>query len=69
MAMYNKVSKENRPNIAEDGMYRFSYVRGNNSSLVIKVLMSRCYWQELEEKHLTLFSFKWTPVSKCINFD
>jgi ribosomal protein S4 len=69
MAMYNKVSKENKPCFAEDGFYRYSYVKGNNSSMVIRVLESRGFWQELEEKHLTLYSFKWTPTSRCINFD
>ena len=44
-------------------------VSGNNSELVKRVLTSREYWQELEEKHLTLYSFKWAPTSKCINFD
>jgi hypothetical protein len=67
--MYNKVSKENKPTFADDGYYRFSFVKGNNSGLVKRVLMSRDYWQELEEKHLTLYSFRWAPTSKCINFD
>jgi hypothetical protein len=68
-AMYNKVSKDNKPCFADDGFYRFNFVKGNNSGLVKRVILTRDYWQELEEKHLTLFSFKWTPISKYINFD
>ena len=69
IAKYNKMSKENKPTIAEDGNYRYNIIKGNNSNLVQRVLESRDYWQELEEKHLTLFSFKWAPVSRGINFD
>lgn len=67
--MYNKVSKENKPSLADDGFYRFSFIKGNNSALVKKVLLTRDYWLELEEKHLTLYSFKWAPTSKFINFE
>lgn len=69
MSKYNKISKENKPTLADDGFYRFSMVKGNNSSLVKTVLLSREHWLELEEKHLTLFSLKWAPVSRFIRFD
>ena len=69
IAMYNKVSKENKPSFADDGFYRCSFIKGNNSGMVKRVLLTRDYWQELEEKHLTLYSFKWAPVSKFINFE
>ena len=69
MATYNEMSKKNKPNFADDGMYRYSFVKGNNSAMVERVLKSRDYWVELEEKHLTLYSFKWSPTSKYINFD
>lgn len=67
--LYNKVSKDNKPTFADDGFYRFSFIKGNNSALVKRCLLTRDYWQELEEKHLTLYSFKWAPTSKYINFD
>jgi hypothetical protein len=38
MATYNEMSKKNKPNFAEDGMYRYSFVRGNNSAMVERVL-------------------------------
>lgn len=44
-------------------------VKGNNSALVKKVLLSRSHWAELEEKHITLFHFKWAPVSRFINYE
>ena len=44
-------------------------VKGNNSGLVNRILTSRENWQEIEYQHLTLFSFKWAPTSKFINFD
>jgi len=69
MATYNKMSKQNKPSYADDGLYRYSMVRGNNSALIERVLKTRDYWIELEEKHLTLYSFKWSPTSKYINFD
>ena len=37
--------------------------------MVKRVLMTRDYWQELEQEHLTLFSFKWAQVSRGINFN
>jgi hypothetical protein len=69
LALYNKVSKDNKPTFADDGYYRASFVKGNNSGIVKRVLLTRDYWQELEEKHLTLYSFKWTPTSKYVHFD
>ena len=63
------MSKDNAPQVADDGNYRFSMVRGNNSDLVKRVLKSREYWHEVEKEHLTIYSFKWTPISKFINFD
>lgn len=53
----------------DDGVYKFSMIKGNNSSLVHRVMLTRQHWSELEQKHLTLFHFKWAPVSRCINFD
>ena len=69
IAKYNKMSKENKPMIADDGMYRYLILKGNNSNLVKRVLETREYWVELEQQHLTLFSFKWAPVSKLINYE
>mmetsp|Transcript_1661 Transcript_1661/g.2172 ORF Transcript_1661/g.2172 Transcript_1661/m.2172 type:complete len:80 (+) Transcript_1661:940-1179(+) len=69
IAKYNKMSKENKPTMAEDGYYRFNMLKGNNSALVQRVLLTRDYWLELEEKHLTLYSFKWSPVSRAINYE
>ena len=43
-AMYNKVSKDNKPTFADDGFYRFSFVKGNNSALVKKCILTRDYW-------------------------
>jgi hypothetical protein len=50
-------------------MYRYLILKGNNSNLVKRVLETREYWVELEQQHLTLFSFKWAPVSKLINYE
>lgn len=50
-------------------MYRYSLVRGNNSALVKRVLETRDHWMELDQPHLTLYSFKWAPVSRFINFE
>ena len=47
LAKYNKMSKENHP-AAEEGTYRFTMTKGNNSTMVKKVLTTRDYWQELE---------------------
>jgi len=33
------------------------------------VLESRDHWSELGEKYLTLFNFKWAPISRLCNFD
>ena len=63
------MSKENKPSVADDGYYRYSLVRGNNHQLVKRVLEAREHWLELEQQHLTLYSFKWTPVSRFINFE
>ena len=70
MEKYNQVSQGNRPSLADDGLYRYVLVRGgNNSSIISRVLKRRSNWVELEQPHLTLYSFKWAPVSRCINFD
>lgn len=54
----------------DDGLYRYSLISGNNHFLIKKVLsQTRPYWLELEQKHLTIFNFKWAPVSRCINFE
>jgi len=66
---YNKMSKENGPTFAEDGFHRYTLCRGNNSALVKRVLETRENWTELEQSHLTLYSFKWAPVSRFINWD
>ena len=42
------MSKENKPMIADDGMYRYQILKGNNSNLVKRVLATREYWVELE---------------------
>lgn len=34
--------------IADDGMFRYQILRGNNSNLVKRVLETREYWVELE---------------------
>ena len=67
LAKYTQISQENVK--GEDGIYRFSMVKGNNSALVKLVLTSRENWQELEQKHLSLFHFKWAPTSRYINFE
>ena len=43
------MSKDNHPNLADDGFYRYSMTKGNNSGLVKRVLLTRDYWQELEQ--------------------
>ena len=48
LAKYNKMSKENGPGVMEEGVYKYVMVKGNNSSLVKRVLKTREYWQELE---------------------
>ena len=63
------MSKENHPNLADDGFYRYTMTKGNNSSLVKRVLLTRDYWLELEQQHLTLYSFKWAQVSRFINYE
>ena len=69
-AKYNEISKHNQPSFADDGLYRFVLVKGgNNSGLIGRVLATRQHWIELEQPHLTLYSFKWAPVSRCINFE
>ena len=42
------MSKENGPGVMEEGVYKYVMVKGNNSSLVKRVLKTREYWQELE---------------------
>lgn len=69
IAKYNKMSKENKPSIADDGFYRYSLIRGNNHQLVKRVLEAREHWLELEQQHLTLYSFKWAPISRFINYE
>lgn len=59
---------ENKPN-EEEGLYKYQLIRGNNSSLVQRVLDSRPNWSELESRHLTIYQFKWAPVSRCINYE
>lgn len=43
------MSKDNKPMIADDGMYRYLILKGNNSNLVKRVLETREYWVELEQ--------------------
>lgn len=62
------MSKQNNPTLAEDGRYRFNLIKGNNSGLVKRVLTRREHWVELEQQHLTLYQFKWSPVSRLINY-
>jgi hypothetical protein len=66
---YNKMSKDNALVQADDGIYRYSLIKGNNSALVKRVLETRDHLCELDQPHLTLYSFKWTPVSRLINFE
>lgn len=68
LAKYNQISVENKPN-EEEGLYKYQIIRGNNSSLVQRVLDTRPNWSELENRHLTIFQFKWAPVSRCINYE
>ena len=62
------MSKQNNPTLADDGRYRFNLIKGNNSGLVKRVLTKREHWVELEQQHLTLYQFKWSPVSRLINY-
>ena len=67
---YNKMSKENRQmQQQDDGIYRYSLIKGNNSQLVKRVLDTREHMIELDQPHLTLYSFKWAPVSRFINYE
>ena len=63
------MSKDNRGNFVDDGLYKFMIVKGNNSALVRRVLETRTNWSEMSSQGGTLFSFKWCPVSKYCNFD
>lgn len=42
------MSKDNKPMIADDGMYRYQILTGNNSNLIKRVLEKREYWVELK---------------------
>ena len=68
LAKYTDVSKENQPVQGEDGQYKFTLILGNNHAVVRKVLESRENWSEQTDKN-TLFSFKWAPTMRFINFD
>ena len=48
LAKYNQFSKQNAAQLAEDGVYRFSIVKGNNSKIIKRVLEIRDWWAELE---------------------
>ena len=64
------MSKDNGSyNLENDGTYKYTIIKGNNSGLIRRVLQTRENWSELVEKHLKLFNFKWAPVSRCCNFD
>ena len=63
------MSKENGQVQPEEGMYRYSLIKGNNSNLVKRVLDTRDHLVELDQPHLTLYSFKWAPVSRYINYE
>ena len=65
-AKYNQMSKVSG---IEDGLYKYSVLRGNNSELVRRVLETRENWNELPQGMSSLFSFKWAPISKAINFE
>jgi len=66
------MSKDNRitAGLLEDGCYKFSIVKGNNSELVRRVLETRECWSEMPDKYnTTLFSFKWCPISRYCHFE
>ena len=67
LAKYTDVSKENHT-FGEEGNYKFSLIQGNNSAVVRRVLESREHWSEQIDKN-TLFSFKWAPTMRFINFE
>ena len=43
------MSKDNCPQLANDGFYRFTIVKGNNHQLIYKLLEKRENWMELEQ--------------------
>ena len=43
------MSKDNGPQIANDGFYRFMIVKGNNHQLIYRLLKERENWVELEQ--------------------
>lgn len=70
-AKYNQMSRDNNKEWSkcEQGQYKYSVISGNNSGLVRRVLETREHWVELQEKYTTtLFSFKWSPVSRSCHF-
>ena len=69
-AKYNEISKENRGGFGEDGKYHYVLIKGgNNSGIIRRALKRRKHWAETEQPHLTLFHFKWAPVSRLINYE
>jgi hypothetical protein len=52
--------------------YKFQILNGNNSDLVRRVLKNShraAYWQELPNSTASNFHFRWTPISRQINYE
>jgi hypothetical protein len=55
--------------VSIDDSYKFTVFKGNNSELVRRVLETRENWSELPSGISSLFTFKWTPFSRALNFE
>ena len=54
--------------VNEDGTHKFTLITGNNAALVKRVLETRENWSEQTNRN-TLFSFRWAPTVRFLNFE
>ena len=64
---YNALSLNRNQTEGQDKL-KYSIARGNNGALIKRVMETRPHWKELD-KGLSLFQFRWAPVSDGINYD
>jgi len=65
---YNQLAKDLKNDPMSNG-YRFILLKGNNCTLVNRVMETRPYWNKIDSIKTSLFDFKWSPFSGPIRFD
>ena len=62
---YSEISQKNMNTIDNSSTHKYIILPGNNSSLIRRVMQQRAQWEETGSSN-TLFSLKWSPISKLL---